>query len=136
MAEQSTELRIAIMRLARRMRLQRDAELSATQFSALSWVVAEGPMTPGRLAEVEQVTPPSMNRTVNCLAEAGLVTREGSPDDGRKVLLRATDQGTAVVRETLRRRETWFAKRFAALSPDERAVLVSATDILRRFADQ
>ncbi|UOE43676.1 MarR family winged helix-turn-helix transcriptional regulator [Agromyces larvae] len=137
LAEQSTELRLAIMRLSRRLRQERaDTELSASQFSALGWIAGEGPLTLGRLAELERVTPPSMNRTVNCLAESGLVAREGAPDDGRKVLVRTTEAGDAIMRETRRRRDAWFAKRFAALSPDERAVLADAADILRRIADQ
>ncbi|MGR0320610.1 MarR family winged helix-turn-helix transcriptional regulator [Agromyces sp. ZXT2-3] len=137
LAEQSTELRLAVMRLARRIRQERaDAELSATQYAALAWTASEGPLTPGRLAELERVTPPSMNRTVNCLVESGLLVREGSPDDGRKVLLRTTDAGEAIVRETRRRRDAWLAKRFATLSPDERDTLAAATEILRRLTDQ
>ncbi|WP_353828456.1 MarR family winged helix-turn-helix transcriptional regulator [Agromyces sp. SYSU T0242] len=137
LAEQSTELRLSVMRLARRIRQERaDAELSATQYAALAWTATEGPLTPGRLAELERVTPPSMNRTVNCLVDAGLLAREGSPDDGRKVLLQATEAGQEIVRETRRRRDAWLAKRFAALSPDERETLASATEILRRLSDQ
>lgn len=136
-AEQSTELRLAVMRLSRRLRQERaDAELSASQFSALGWVSAEGPLTLGRLAELERVTPPSMNRTVNCLVDARLVTREDAPDDGRKVLVRTTPAGEAIMRETRRRRDAWLSKRFAALSPDERDVLAEAASILRRLADQ
>lgn len=137
LAEQSTELRLAVMRLARRMRQERaDTELSATQYSALAWTATEGPLTPGRLAELERVTPPSMNRTVNCLVEAGLLEREASPDDGRKILLRATEAGHEIVHETRRRRDAWLAKRLATLTPDERATLAAATDILRRLTDQ
>ena len=137
LAEQSTELRLSVMRLARRMRQERaDTELSATQYSALAWTATEGPLTPGRLAELERVTPPSMNRTVNCLVEAGLLEREASPDDGRKILLRATEAGHEIVRETRRRRDAWLAKRLATLTPDERATLAAATDILRRLTDQ
>ena len=137
LAEQSTELRLAVMRLARRLRQERvETELSATQLAALGWIASDGPMTPGRIAELERVTPPSMNRTVNSLVEAGYATREGSPDDGRKVLLRATESGAAIIRETRRRRDAWLAKRFAALSPDERETLAKATSILRRLTDQ
>ncbi|GAA2030130.1 MarR family transcriptional regulator [Agromyces tropicus] len=137
LGEQSTEFRLAVMRLARRIRQERaDTELSATQYAALAWTASEGPLTPGRLAELERVTPPSMNRTVNCLVESGLLVREGSPDDGRKVLLHATEAGEDIVRETRRRRDAWLAKRFAALSPDERETLASATEILRRLTDQ
>ena len=137
LAEQSTEFRLAVMRLARRLRQERaDTELSATQYAALAWTASEGPLTPGRLAELERVTPPSMNRTVNCLVESGLLVREGSPDDGRKILLHATDAGHEIVRETRRRRDAWLAKRLAALTPDERNTIAAATDILRRLTDQ
>ncbi|GGI45038.1 DNA-binding MarR family transcriptional regulator [Agromyces flavus] len=137
LAEQSTELRLSVMRLARRMRQERaDTELSATQYAALAWTASEGPLTPGRLAELERVTPPSMNRTVNCLVESGLLVREGSPDDGRKILLHATEAGHEIVRETRRRRDAWLAKRLAALTPDERNTIAAATDILRRLTDQ
>ncbi|MRG59722.1 MarR family transcriptional regulator [Agromyces sp. CFH 90414] len=125
------------MRLARRLRQERaDTELSGTQYSALAWTASEGSLTVGRLAELERVTPPSMNRTVNCLVDAGYVLREGSPDDGRKVLLRTTPAGEAVVRETRRRRDAWLAKRFAALTADERETLAKATAILGRLTDQ
>ncbi|WP_350348083.1 MarR family transcriptional regulator [Agromyces sp. G08B096] len=137
LAEQSTELRLAVMRLARRLRQERaETELSGSQYSALAWTVSEGQLTPGRLAELERVTPPSMNRTVNCLVDAGHLVRTADAGDGRKVLLRATESGEAIVRETRRRRDAWLAKRFAALTPDERETLAKATMILGRLTDQ
>jgi DNA-binding MarR family transcriptional regulator len=137
LAEQSTELRIAIMRLSRRLRQERgDAELSGSQFSTLGWIHNEGPLTIGRLAELERVTAPSMNRTVNRLVEAGYVERRSDEHDGRKVLVSVTDAGAAVVKETRKRRDAWIAKRYAALSPDERETLARATTILGRLIDQ
>ncbi|MFB6612449.1 MarR family winged helix-turn-helix transcriptional regulator [Agromyces sp. NPDC056379] len=137
LAEQSTELRIAIMRLSRRLRQERtETELSGSQFSTLGWISTEGPLTIGRLAELERVTAPSMNRTVNCLVDAGYATRATSPDDGRKVIVSATAAGETVVLETRRRRDAWLAKRFAALTPAERETLAEATTILRRLTDQ
>ncbi|MFF2273621.1 MarR family winged helix-turn-helix transcriptional regulator [Agromyces sp. NPDC058136] len=137
LAEQSTELRIAIMRLSRRLRQQRsDTEISGSQFSTLGWIHAEGPLTIGRLAELERVTAPSMNRTVNCLVDAGYVTRRTDDDDRRKVLVEVTPAGDATVKETRRRRDAWIAKRYAALSPEDREVLARATTILGRLNDQ
>ncbi|WP_173922683.1 MarR family winged helix-turn-helix transcriptional regulator [Agromyces sp. Marseille-P2726] len=137
LAEQSSELRIAIMRLARRLRQERtETELSASQFSTLGWISSEGPLTIGRLADLERVTAPSMNRTVNCLVDAGYATRATAPDDGRKVLVSTTESGEAIIRETRRRRDAWLAKRFAALTPAERETLADATTILGRIIDQ
>jgi DNA-binding MarR family transcriptional regulator len=137
LAEQSAELRIAIMRLSRRLRQERgDAELSGSQFSTLGWIHNDGPLTIGRLAELERVTAPSMNRTVNRLVEAGYVERRSDEHDGRKVLVSVTDAGAAVVKETRKRRDAWIAKRYAALSPDDRETLARATTILGRLIDQ
>lgn len=137
LAEQGSELRIAVMRLARRLRQERsEAELSASQLSALAWISVDGPLTIGRLAELERVTAPSMNRTVNRLVDSGYVMRAGSPDDGRKVLVSTTEAGDTVVHETRRRRDAWLAKRLAALSAEDRATLAAATTILRGLASQ
>jgi len=55
--------------------------------------------------------------------------------DRRQVLIAVTETGATTVRETRRRRDAWLARRLAALTPDERAVLARATEILRRIAD-
>jgi len=137
MSEQSEDdLRIAILRLSRRMRLERAGEdVTDGQLSVLFVLWKEGPQTLGSLAEHDRVTPPSMNRTVNALVEAALVTRESSPDDGRKVLITATEAGLEIARETKRRRVAWFARQLDTLTPQQRASIDAATPILRQLAD-
>lgn len=135
-AELSHDFRIANGRLTRRLRQEKaENELTAGQFSALGTLFVEGPLTLGALSEHEHVTPPSMNRTVNSLVEAGLVQRAGSEDDGRKVVLSATERGLALMRETRKRRDAWLATRVGALTPEERRVLAEATRIMRGLAD-
>ncbi len=130
------DLRLAIMRLSRRMRAERAGDdVTDGQLSVLIVLFKEGPQTLGSLAEHERVTPPSMNRTVNALVEAGLVSRDTSPDDGRKVHLRLTERGTEIVSETKRRRVAWFARQLATLTPAQRAALDVAAPILRELAD-
>jgi DNA-binding MarR family transcriptional regulator len=130
------DLRIALMRLVRRMRLERaDGDVSDGQLSVLFVLWKEGAQTLGSLSEHERVTPPSMNRTVNALVDAGLVTRTSSPDDGRKVLIEATDAGLEISRETKRRRVAWFARQLDALPEAEREVIAAAAPILRKLAD-
>ena len=138
MSEQSEDdLRIAILRLSRRMRLERAGEdVTDGQLSVLFVLWKEGPQTLGSLAEHDRVTPPSMNRTVNALEAAGYVTRADSPDDGRKVLLDVTEAGTAIIKETRRRRDLWFSRRLAELDPAQRAALDAAAPVLRELADQ
>ena len=93
------DLRQAIGRTHRRLRAQvGDAHLSYPQYSVLIVLTREGPTTPGRLAELEGVQPPTMTRTVNCLAELGLVSKGPDPDDGRLVVVSLTPAGEAEVR--------------------------------------
>jgi DNA-binding MarR family transcriptional regulator len=131
------QLRHTILRLARRVRAERaDDAMSDGRLSVLFILANEGAQTLGSLSEHERVTPPSMNRTINALVEAGLVTRVADATDRRKVAIDVTDAGRRLVKETRRRRDAWFASRLNTLSTDERATLDAAETILRRLADQ
>lgn len=131
------QLRIAVGRLNRRIRAEKASDdLSDGQFSVLALLFREGPHTVGQLAEAERVTPPSMNRRVNALEAGGYVAREGSPDDGRKVVVRVTPAGAAFVTETRRRREQWLGQRTRELTDAERETLRQASVIMRELADR
>ena len=131
-----SELRVTIQRLARRIRSERaDDNVTDGQFSVLCVLAKEGPLGLGDLSNSERVTPPSMNRTVNALVESGYASRSGSPDDGRKVLIDVTEDGHTVIRETRRRRDAWFSRRLADLTPEQRHVLELSAPVLRELAD-
>jgi DNA-binding MarR family transcriptional regulator len=133
---QAAELRVSLLRVARRLRAEKsDQELTDSQFSTLAVLDRLGPLTPGALAEYERVQPPSITRTLARLMERGLVDRSGDPADGRQVIIRLTEPGALAVKETRRRRDAWLARRLAGLAPNERAVLAEASEILRRIAD-
>jgi DNA-binding MarR family transcriptional regulator len=123
-------------RLSRRLRQEgAGSEVTGSQFSALGSLDSHGTLTLGELSELERVTPPSMNRTVNALVRAGLVSRQAASDDRRKVGLALTDAGSALVRETRKRRDAWIAQRFLTLSAGQRQTLVDATAIMKELAD-
>ena len=131
----ASSLRLAVMRLARRMRLERaDTSLSLSQLAALATLDRHGPLTPGELAAHEKVQPPSMTRVAASLEAAGLLTRTAHPSDGRQVLLAASGEGRALLKEDRRRREAWLAQRLRALDAEDRAVLHKAAAILDRLA--
>ena len=130
------ELRIGVMRLARRMRLERGgADVTDGQLSALFVLAKHGAQSLGSLSDFERVTPPSMSRTVGALEGDGLVTRTASADDRRKVLIEITPAGLAIVQETKRRRAAWFSTVLAALTDEQRDALDAAAPILRELAD-
>lgn len=132
----ATELRFSVMRLRRRLVRERhpDNDLSLPSMAVLWALHRLGDLTVGALAAREQVRPPSMTRTVSCLAEAGLVERHPHPTDGRQVVVRLTDEGRAVVHADATRRDRWLSRRLEELTPAEREVLRKAAPILQRIA--
>jgi DNA-binding MarR family transcriptional regulator len=131
------ELRLSIQRLARRIRsMQGDEDVTEGQRSVLFTLANNGAQTLGALSEHERVTPPSMNRTINALVAAGLVTRTTASDDARKVRLELSDAGRIFIDETRRRRDAWFTQRLAELSVEHREILDAAAPILRGLAEQ
>jgi DNA-binding MarR family transcriptional regulator len=134
-AEQSTALRMSTLRLARRLRAERvDPTLSDGQFAVLGWLNKHGPLTLTQLAEHERVSAPSMNRTVNCLEEAGYLVREADEADRRRSNIRLTDSGRDLVTRTLTQRDAWLTTRLRELSKDDRAALARAAELMGDLA--
>ena len=129
----TSDLRMACMRISRRVRFESTAPVAPHQFSVLARL-EEAPRTPKELAAFEKVSAPSMTRTVAGLVEGGLVARADDPTDGRQVILSLTPEGRRTIREIRRRRDQWFAARLEKLTDDERAVLAQATALLERVA--
>ncbi len=131
----ASSLRIAVMRLARRLRAERaDTSLSLSQLAAMATLSRHQPMTPGELAAHEKVQPPSMTRILAALEERGLVTRTPHPTDGRQSLLSMSEDGQALLDDDRRRRDAWLARRLAELDVHDRDVLRSAAALLDRLA--
>lgn len=129
------ELRVALATSTRRIRSRRGAaDLPDPQFNVLAILLREGPLSPGALADVEHVQPPTMTRTVNALVDLGFVQKSEHPTDGRQVVVSLTAAGEAEVRETRRRRDAWLADQLEVLSDDDRRTLAHAAELLRRIA--
>ena len=129
----TSDLRLACMRITRRSKAESTVEVAPHQFSVLIRL-EDGPRTPKELADIEQVSAPSVTRTVAALVEAGYVSRADDPSDGRQVFLHLTKAGKQAIRETRRRRDQWLATRLEHLTDAERALLVEATALLERVA--
>ncbi|HRY08830.1 MAG TPA: MarR family transcriptional regulator [Candidatus Nanopelagicales bacterium] len=135
MPSNASDLRIAVMRLARRLRTERASDtLTPSQLAVLATLMREGPMCPGDLAGAERVQPPSMTRILNSLQAAGMVTKTRHPEDGRQVLYAATGDGEQLVTRDRERRDNWLSHRLQELTEDERATLQAAMPILNRLA--
>jgi DNA-binding MarR family transcriptional regulator len=134
LSREASDLRIATFRLARRMRTQRAVDsMSDGQFAVLAGLFIHGAHTLTELADRERVSAPAMNRTVNCLQDAGYISRSADENDGRKVVIDLTDEGRAVVDETARRRDAWVEEALAEIEPAEREILAQAAAIMQRM---
>jgi len=133
----AADLRVAVMRTSRRLRQEGSTGgVTDGQYAVLATLDSTGPTTLRALAASERVQPPSMTRTVTALAEAGLVTRGGDPEDGRHVVVTLTEAGARHVKETRRRRDAWLAARLGELGEDDRAVLARAAELLAALASR
>lgn len=132
----SDHLRVAVGKLWRRIRNERSAgELTELQYSVLALLVREGPRTFSRIAGFVHVTPPSITRTADRLAELGLAERTADMQDGRVSLLAPTPSGTQFVEDVRRMRSEWLCSALAQLPQEDRVALAQAAPILRRLAE-
>lgn len=127
------ELRLACMRISRRVRFESTDGVAPHQFSVLSRL-EQTPRTPGELAEIEKVSAPSMTRTVAGLVERGLIARTDDPADRRQVILTLTPEAVTLLRDIRRKRDAWMSVRVGRLSPQEQDILRQASAILTRVA--
>ena len=129
------QLRLAVMRLARRLRQQTEGEITASQLSALSSVDRLGPLTLGALAAVERVRPPTVTRIVGHLEAAGLVVRRPAPGDRRSAEVVLSPSGRELLDRSRTRKDAYLAERLATLGPAELAVLRRAAAVLERLLE-
>lgn len=136
-ARLASDLSLAVVRLARQLRFRRpDSPVSLSQLSALASLAKEGPMTPGALAARERVRPPSMTRVIASLADLGFVNRAAHPDDGRQVLVSASQSGLELIEAERRASREWLQQRLAELTADERETLLQAADLMSAIVDE
>ena len=132
----ASELRLSVMRLRRRLAAERhpDNDLSLTAMAVLGLLHRSGELTVGELATLEMVQPPSMTRTVKCLAEGGYVERRAHETDRRQVVVALSPKGEETLAADRKKRDAWLAQRLRELTPDERHVLRQAAPLLDRLA--
>ena len=133
-ADFAPRLRMATMRLARLLRQHADPDHSQTLISALATVARCGPVTLGRLAELEAVQPPSMTRIVAKLDELGLLARVTDDADRRVARVSVTPAAEELLADVRTRRNELLARRLVDLQPEELAALQAALPALERLA--
>jgi DNA-binding MarR family transcriptional regulator len=132
----ATRLRLGITRTARRLRQEAGTDLSPTLTAALATIARHGPLTPSELAERERVQRPTATKLLARLEAPGLVVRTADPGDRRSSLVAVSPAGVALLAEARTRKDAYLARRLRALSPEDRATLRRASEILEAMLDE
>jgi len=132
----AADLRLAVGRLARKLRQVQLGGLSSSQVSALASVERLGPVRLGDLAAAEGVTGPTLTKIVAHLETIGLVTRAADEADRRAARITLTADGRERLVRIRSDRDAFLEQRLGALDPDARASLAAALPVLRALADE
>jgi DNA-binding MarR family transcriptional regulator len=135
-AELASRLRLAVMRLGRRLRRQAGGDLTPSQMSALSSVERTGPLTLGELSAVEGVRPPTLTKVVAALEEQGLVARHTDPSDRRVARVEVTAAGSSLLARSRSRTDAYLARHVASLAPEDRQALARVVALVEALLEQ
>jgi DNA-binding MarR family transcriptional regulator len=127
--------RVAIARLARRLRRHELAGLTPTQLSALATVGRAGPLRLGDLAAAEGIAPSTLTRLVTALEERGYVIRCPVPGDARASTLAIAPEGHAILERIRQESTTVLADSLRTLTSEQLAALAAALPALERLTD-
>ncbi|MDX2381152.1 MAG: MarR family transcriptional regulator [Acidimicrobiia bacterium] len=101
--------------------------LEQGQIDALEYLVRRDRKMKG-LADKLRIEPSSATRAVQRLVKDGLAERYASPEDGRVVMVRITEEGRRAQTEVAARRAFVMQRVLSAFRPGERAVLAELLD--------
>ena len=129
-------LRPALLRASRLLRREaHKAGVSVSDAQLLGLIRKRPGVGVGELAELEQMSAPSMSAHLKRLAAAGWIARDPAPvEDRRRVGVRVTAAGDAALDEIRRQRNEWLATRLAGLAAKDRRAIAVAAEPLRRLA--
>lgn len=130
------QLRAPLLRLTRRMRQEASPDgLSPQDVVFLANIAAAPGVGVCDLADIEQISRPTMSHHVKRLETAGWIVREDHAADGRRQGLHLTPAATSELEAVRRRRTDWLATRLARLpEPSRRALAQAAGPLLELMA--
>nr|WTB35046.1 MarR family transcriptional regulator [Streptomyces sp. NBC_00830] len=137
----SQELRVAVGRVARRLRrisTEGDAEgaVKFTELLVLTRLSHEGALSPSDIARHEKVTSQAIAAVVRDLETRGLVTRDAHSTDGRRTVIALTRAGrAALASHDQAAAHTMVEVLDERFSSGEIRRLTSAIPLLNRLAD-
>lgn len=98
--------------------------LSPVQFSALTKIADEEPVSQNHLGRLVHMDPATTMAMINRLCDRGLVTRQPDPDDRRRILLSVRPAGREMLQHAKQLGHAVTADTLAPLAPREREVFL------------
>jgi DNA-binding MarR family transcriptional regulator len=133
LTEVAEDLRAAVGDFVRRVRAH--DTMPRGQAAVLGYLARTGPLSIADLARCERVKHQSMTRTVNLLAEQGLVALGAAEDDRRRVVVTITGPGQRRLAQERRQRSARIAAALQTLDGEERALVARLPAVLRKLVD-
>lgn len=128
-------LRLAIGRLARRIRQEHHGTLTPSQLSAMVSVEHLAPVRLVDLAAAEGISSPTLTKIVAALEEAGLVQRTTDESDRRSSLLQLTGEGRVTLHAIRTERTAFLRRQLDRLGEGDLRRLAEALPVLSALAE-
>ena len=131
-------LRPALLRLSRQLRKESQRfGMSPLDVMLLGLVKHREGIGVSELADLEQMSRPTMSSHVKRLEQAGWIARQApDSDDKRRVGLVITPAGRRAMDAVRRQRNDWLAGRLAGLTPEARELVRAAIGPLSQIAGE
>jgi DNA-binding MarR family transcriptional regulator len=136
LSEQAARVRLAINRMARRLRQEANTDLGPASIAALATLERSGPSTPSELARIEGIQRPTATRLLTRLTEEGYVTRTADPTDGRSSIVDISPAGRTALNRLRKRKTAYLVKRMRELPEDDVETLTRAAAILEQVLEE
>jgi DNA-binding MarR family transcriptional regulator len=133
----ANRLRPVLLKLNRHLRREiHSLGVTGGQASLLFTIQRRPGIGMGELAALERMSAPGMSKYVARLEASGLIDREPSSEDRRRIGLRISTEGERVLRSVKSRRTAWLAARLRGLSQAELAAVDAAIEPLQQLIDE
>lgn len=120
-----------LLRLSRHLNsLAQEAPFSAARLEILTLIKKNNPITLSQLAEIQQVSMPTMSRLVDELQSLGLVIRAQSKDDARQRWIVPTQKGVSKLAELKVESQQFWEKKLALLTVEQKEAISQSLDTL------
>jgi len=133
----ANRLRPVLLKLNRHLRREiHSLGVTGGQASLLFTIQGRPGIGVRELAALERMSAPGMSKYVGRLEGEGLIVREPSDEDRRRVGLRVSPEGERVLRSVKSRRTAWLAARLRGLSDEGLQAVDAAIAPLQELIDE